>query len=111
MFYRNVSRSRYSHPTILSYYLIDIAGSEAILTKEKVQEMKDRYQLYQDVVYTYDDVEIEKTGVGLYEKTPYEDRVVGIAYTTWHTVSRKWGKGTGTWDIPLDGPYLSDKKK
>ena len=88
-----------------------VAGSEAILTKEKVQEMKDRYQLYQDVVYNYDDVEIEKTGVGLFEKTPYEDRVVGIAYTTWHTVSRKWGKGTGTWDIPLDGPYLSDNRE
>lgn len=88
-----------------------IAQSESKLTKEKVQEMKDRYQLYQDVVYNYDDVEIEKTGVGLYETTPYEDRVVGIAYTTWHTTSRQWGKGVGTWDIPLDGPYLSDDRE
>ena len=48
-------------------------------------------------------------GVGLYEKTPAEQRKVGIAYTTWlRDTFPKWG--TGTWDIPLDGPYCSDDR-
>ncbi len=86
-----------------------IAASEAKLTKEKVQEMSDLYQLYRDVIYNYDDVEADQIGVGKFEKTPYEDRQVGIAYSTWHTTSRKWGEGT--WDLPLDGPYLSDDRE
>ena len=46
-------------------------------------------------------------GVGLFEKTPEADRKVGIAYTTWNTATHpRWG--TGTWDIPLDGPYVSE---
>ncbi|MBQ3507764.1 MAG: hypothetical protein IJA91_04365 [Clostridia bacterium] len=86
-----------------------IAISESKLTKEKVQEMNDRYQMYQDIVYNYDDVEADQTGVGKYEKTPYEDRLVGIAYTTWHSPTfTKWG--SGTWDLPLDGPYSSDDR-
>ena len=46
-------------------------------------------------------------GVGLYEKTPAAERKVGIAYTTWNTATHpRWG--TGTWDLPLDGPYISE---
>ncbi len=87
-----------------------ITNDESKLTQEAKKDMNDYYQLYQDVIYNYDDVEADQIGVGLYEKTPYEDRQVGIAYTTWHTASRKWGKGEGTWDIPMDGPYLSDHR-
>ncbi len=88
---------------------IYIATSESKLTKEKVQDMSDRYQMYQDIIYNYDDVEADQTGVGLYEKTPYEDRLVGIAYTTWHSPTfTKWG--SGTWDLPMDGPYSSDDR-
>ena len=48
-------------------------------------------------------------GVGLYEKTPAEQRKVGIAYTTWHCdVLPGWG--AKTWDLPLDGPYNSDDR-
>ena len=55
---------------------------------------------------TYDD----QRGIGLFEKTPFEDRRVGIAYTTWHSNDfSKWGPGT--WDIPLDGPYASDDRE
>ena len=60
---------------------IYISGSSP--TEERIKEMNDRYKLYNDVVFNYDDVEIEKTGVGKYEKTNYEDRLVGIAYSTW----------------------------
>jgi len=85
-------------------YFIDHQNN---LTTERIQTMKDRFDLYRDVVYNHDDVTADQTGVGLYEKTPYEDRLVGIAYSTWHysTVTR-WGKDT--WDLPLDGPYASD---
>ena len=85
-----------------------LTDTESKLTQEAKKDMNDYYQLYRDVIYNYDDVEADQTGVGLYEKTPYEDRQVGIAYSTWHTASRNWGKGT--WDLPLDGPYLSDDR-
>ena len=85
-----------------------LTNDEAKLTEEAKKDMNDYYQLYEDVIYNYADVEADQAGVGLYEKTPYEDRQVGIAYSTWHTASRNWGEGT--WDIPLDGPYLSDDR-
>lgn len=77
------------------------------LTEEKVKELNNRYRQYQAVIYNYDSVAAERTGVGLYEKTPYEDRLVGIAYTTWHSESySKWG--LDTWDVPLYGGYASN---
>ncbi len=79
------------------------------LTDERKQAMTDRYQLYKDIIYNYDDVEIEKTGVGVYEETPYEERLVGIAYSTWLcTKIITWGKNT--WDTPLYGNYYSDNR-
>ena len=90
----------------VAYFALD----ESKLTKEKVQEMSDRYQLYQDVIYNYDDVEIEQIGVGAYEATPYEDRLVGIAYSTWLCPKIiTWGKNT--WDTPLYGNYFSDDRE
>ena len=83
--------------------------SDAALTQERKQEMNDRYQLYKDVIFNYDDVEIDQTGVGQFEKTPYEDRLVGIAYSTWLcTKIITWGKNT--WDTPLYGNYYSDDR-
>lgn len=122
-----VNGDAYAFPTVVltrNTYMLPVAAfgqmmgyaanSEAELTvlsqKDTVQEAmtmaKDTYDLYQSVIYNYDDVECDQTGVGVLEATPYEDRLVGIAYTTWHTASRKWG--LGTWDLPLCGPYLSD---
>ena len=82
----------------------------APLTDEMKQSAADRYNLYTDVIYNYDDVEIEKTGVGKYEATPYEDRLVGIAYSTWLcTKIINWGNNT--WDTPLYGNYYSDDRE
>ncbi|MBR4256483.1 MAG: hypothetical protein IKQ18_04910, partial [Clostridia bacterium] len=87
---------------------IYISGSSP--TEERIKEMNDRYKLYNDVVFNYDDVEIEKTGVGKYEKTNYEDRLVGIAYSTWLCPKIiTWGKST--WDTPLYGNYYSDDRE
>ena len=92
--------------TAASVYVTATADA---LTSERKQEIADRYQLYADVIYNYDDVEIEKTGVGEYETTPYEDRLVGLAYSTWLcTKIITWGKNT--WDTPLYGNYFSDDR-
>ena len=47
-----------------------------------VVEMEKNYQLYEKVVYNYEDVECDQTGAGIYEKSKTEDRIVGIAYFT-----------------------------
>lgn len=78
-------------------------------TEEAMTMAEERYDLYQNIIYNYDDVECDQTGVGRYEPVAFEDRLVGIAYTTWHGASRGWG--TGTWDLPLCGPYMSDDEK
>ncbi len=68
---------------------------------------KDRIELYETVVYNTADVECNTTGAGLYEPVPYEERQVGVAYTTWFRADTKWGEGK-TWDVPLVGTYKSD---
>lgn len=94
-------------PNGTSTYITATAES---LTDERKQALADRYQLYADVIYNYDDVEIEQTGVGNFETTPYEDRLVGIAYSTWLcTKIITWGKNT--WDTPLYGNYYSDDRE
>ena len=86
-----------------------ISATAEALTDARKQAMAERYQLYADVIYNYDDVEIEQTGVGKYDATPYEDRLVGIAYSTWLcTKIITWGKNT--WDTPLYGNYFSDDR-
>lgn len=61
--------------------------------------MKNGYELYLDGANDF--------GVGIYKKTPKSERLVGIAYTTWHSDSfTEWGGGT--WSLPLDGKYDSD---
>lgn len=87
-----------------------IVADEAQLTEEKISELEARYKLYADVVYNYDDVDVDQRGVGLYGKTPYEDRLVGIAYSTWHSGSLDtWGNRS--WDTPLGGAYFSTNRK
>ncbi len=76
-------------------------------TEEDLHMAEERFDLYRDVVYNYADVECDQTGVGRYDPVPYEERLVGIAYTTWHRPATKWG-GASTWDLPLYGAYCSD---
>lgn len=68
-----------------------------------------RYQLYDTIIFNYDNVDCDMTGTGKYDPVAYEDRLVGIAYTTWFTKSWNWS-GSSTWDIPLLGGYLSDDR-
>lgn len=71
--------------------------------------MSEKNQASGNPVYNPEEVQSGKKGIGLYKKTPYSERIVGIAYTTWHSPTfTAWGKGT--WDLPLDGPYSSDNR-
>ncbi len=74
-----------------------------------LQYYESRYELYERVVFNYDDVECDQVGVGVYPKAPEEERLVGVAYTTWRYPTSSWGEGS-TWDIPLLGPYVSDDR-
>ncbi len=86
---------------------LTVLATENHLTKENKNMAQERFDLYRDVVYNYDNVECDQTGVGRLDPVPYEERLVGIAYTTWHRPATKWG-GTSTWDLPLYGTYCSD---
>ena len=74
-----------------------------------LQYYESRYALYERVVFNYDDVQCDQTGVGQYPKAPQDERLVGVAYTTWRYPTSSWGEGS-TWDIPLLGPYVSDDR-
>jgi len=75
----------------------------------QIELYKARYELYERVVYNIDDVECDTTGSGLYEPVDPSERMVGIAYTTWHRASSKWDSSS-KWDIPLLGGYRSENK-
>ena len=45
-----------------------------------------------------------------YPPTPPSERLVGIAYSTWHQ-NDHWGDGIHTWGTPLLGDYASDDPK
>ncbi len=89
---------------------LTVLATEPNLTQGAKSMAQERFDLYRDVVYNYEDVECDQTGVGRYDPVPYEERLVGIAYTTWHRPATKWG-GTSTWDLPLYGTYCSDDEE
>ncbi|MBO5076886.1 MAG: hypothetical protein J5584_04735 [Clostridia bacterium] len=74
--------------------------------EEQVALYRDRIKLYRDVVFNTDDVPCDDTGAGLYKPVPYEERQVGIAYTTWFRKSWNWSKDRN-WDLPMLGGYYS----
>ena len=74
--------------------------------EEQVALYRERIQLYRDVVFNTEDVACDTTGAGLYEPVPYEERQVGIAYTTWFRKSWNWSKDRN-WDLPMLGGYYS----
>lgn len=86
-----------------------IASPAGKIAKSKTV-LQERFELYDNVVFNYDDVDCDMTGVGVYKQAAYEDRLVGIAYTTWHTASGKWTSDK-TWDVPLIGPYVSNDRE
>lgn len=77
------------------------------VAEEQVALYKERIDLYETVVFNTDDVECDTSGSGLYEPVPFEERQVGVAYTTWFRADSSWGKGH-TWDLPMLGQYRSD---
>lgn len=88
---------------------LTILAAEHTLTQEAIMMAQERFDLYKEVIYNYEDVECDQTGVGKYDPTDPSERLVGIAYSTWHTSARPWG--SGTWDLPLYGTYCSDDEE
>ncbi|MBE6586552.1 MAG: hypothetical protein E7645_08580 [Ruminococcaceae bacterium] len=89
---------------------LTILATSKNITKEALRMAQERFDLYKDIIYNYDDVECDQTGVDRVTPVPYAERLVGIAYTTWHRPATKWGD-THTWDLPLYGAYSSDDEK
>lgn len=95
--------------------LKDVDGGIMVMYSPKsdasssIQLYKERFALYDSVVFNYSDVACDQTGVGKYTQCPQEDRLVGVAYTTWRTANSSWGEGS-TWDMPLLGPYVSNDR-
>ncbi len=56
--------------------------------------------------FTAEGLNISEKGAGIYKRTPYEERVVGMAYTTWHRTAL-WSTDE-FWARPLLGEYRSD---
>lgn len=87
-----------------------IAISKNHINSATKKTADERFELYDNTVCDISDVQAfgNYSGVGKYEKTPSEERLVGIAYTTWHNKNQNWG--SGTWGTPLYGTYSSDDR-
>ena len=85
-----------------------VFGANSEISDEKKLLVCDSFRLYDEIVFNYDDVECVRTGVGKYDKSSYDDRIVGISYTTWHRNSKTWWKNT--WGTPLFGEYESSQE-
>ncbi len=76
-------------------------------SNSNINSAKEMIAKYEGIIYNYDDVACDQTGVGIYQKADYEDRKVGIAYTTWNRENFPWSIGS-SWSFPLLGKYSSD---
>ena len=76
--------------------------------KEKTALMAENYRLYDEIIFNYDDVECDTTGFGKYEKAPNDERLVGIAYSTWNSNTTWW---KNAWGTPLYGEYDADDEE
>lgn len=92
-----------------SYTKISYISTQEEITEDIMANTEKNYELYEKVVYNYEDVKCDQTGVGLFEKSKPEDRLVGIAYSTWHRMTATWD--SGTWSTPLIGRYASNKRE
>ena len=60
----------------------------------------------ENIINDISDVECDNIGVGIYPKTPFEERMVAVAYSAWLRHDLNWEKST--WSEPLYGKYRSD---
>lgn len=75
-------------------------------SEARIETAIERFEFYDEVVYTTERVECDTTGKGKYKAAKEKDRLVGISYATWFYEGRRWG-GWSTWDMPLLGGYSS----
>lgn len=68
--------------------------------------IKRNFELYESVIFNYDDVKCDQTGVGKFDPVDPSERTVGIAYSPWNCLTKTWWRGA--WDKPLYGIYAND---
>ncbi len=77
------------------------------LSDDVMKKYAERFSLYEDVVYGSENRDYSEFAGALpdkYKPAPYEDRLVGVAYSTW---MYKTSRFTNSWETPLLGKYTS----
>ena len=79
----------------------DIVETETTETKQIVMGNPDAEE------YDFESLglTVDRRGSGIYPRAPYEKRLVGLAYTTWHRLDATWHS---IWSEPALGRYDSD---
>ena len=80
-------------------------SAEIFRIKEKIIMKEELIKIIKD----RSDVPCDNIGVGVYPKTPFEERMVGIAYSTWMRSDLNWDRNA--WSKPLYGTYRSDDEE
>lgn len=89
---------------IFSVFVLAIAAAFACGAKNNQVDTRWEGDNMKD--FTSEGLTVSDKGAGNYERTPYEDRLVGMAYTTWHRTAL-W-KSDSFWARPSLGEYRSD---
>lgn len=82
-------------------------SSSKNLSEEAVEKYAARFALYEDAVYgseKRDYSEFAGKRPDKYSAAPYEDRLVGVAYSTWMYKNSRF---TNSWETPLIGNYTT----
>ena len=82
-------------------------AAEKNLGEEAIEKYAFRFALYDDVVYgseKRDYSEFAGTRPDKYKAAPYEDRLVGVAYSTWMYKNSRFNN---SWETPLIGNYTT----
>ena len=77
------------------------------LSEEAIQKYAARFALYEDAVYGSEDRDYSEFAGTLpeqYKSAPYEDRLVGVAYSTWMYNNSSFNN---CWEHPLIGNYTT----
>lgn len=96
--------------TVSQYYKetgITLFGSSEKNFEEAHQQYAERFALYEDAVYGSEKRDYsEFAGVrpDKYKAAPYEDRLVGVAYSTWMYKNSRF---ENSWEKPLIGNYTT----
>ena len=84
------------------------SSSTKNLSDEALEKYAQRFTLYEDVVYGSENRDYSKFAGTLpekYKSAPYEERLVGVAYSTW--MYKGNNRFNNCWETPLIGDYTT----